>query len=582
MRIFTVSVLFVFFTLTTLAQHWQRASLNDDGSIWVEQIPTPEDFRESKTEISQISGFPVRYKANPNFKNMRNVALQDMNNDSVDDVIFVADNKLVVYTFQGLLWERTLNGSCTYPPSVGDVNGDGFMDIVQITTGLNGAGWVYVYDRNGVLLPGWPINLNNNWLLCAPVLSDLNNNGDLEIIVNERVSPLGHINIFNYDATPFNSNWPVTIDGTPAVTPSVADVDGDGEKDIVVYSTKSKYIFSLDGQPKSGFPQTTAPQQSYSYQSPVIADLDNDGTMEIVGSTHGDLPQFYSMNHDGTSFGSWPHNVPGGNWTYSPPTVVKINNDWKIFMSRPIGQTPEDMFYGWDANGNLLSGFPITKVGGLEGFTAVADITNDNDYELIFGSNLLDSNDLGFIHAYKMDGSSEINGFPLKPKGFTFMNGVCVGDINGNGKTELVALSYSSNFGTQEDSIYINVYEIDVPFNRSDVLWGTYKGNNRRTGFVDDALNEMSDISASLINLNIFPNPVNGHSFSVEWEGGDNNSKILIVDILGRNILESNMEYYDINKKSVTIPCDKLEKGVYNLILINNGYVFGSKNFVVM
>ncbi|MDD4576905.1 MAG: FG-GAP-like repeat-containing protein [Bacteroidales bacterium] len=570
-------IAFLFVEHTLFSQQWEKASLNDNMTIRVEKV-NAAPLSSTKNMVQQLPGFPIAVPANPSFKNMRNLALADMNGDNIDDIIFAVDNTLYVYTYQGLLWSQTIIGTAVYPPSIGDITGDGFSEIVQVTGGSPSNGRIYVFDRFGNILNGWPVNFNNNWIICSPALSDLDGDDKMEIICNERLTN-GKVHILKSDGTEFSANWPVTLDGTPSVTPSIADVDGDGQKDIIAYSTKSRYIFGLDGQPKTGFPLTTAPNQSYSYQSPIAVDFDNDLSMEIVGATHGDFPQYYIMNSDTTSYSAWPKNVPDNNWTYSTPTVVKIDNEWKIFMSRPISDESSDMLYGWDQNGNMLNGFPIVKPGGLEGYISVANITNDPDFELIFGSNLKDEDGFGFIHAYKMDGSGELPNFPLRPKGFTFMNGVCIGNINGNGKTNLVALSYDNYFGESPDSTYINVYELDVNYDKSKVLWGTYKGSNTRTGNYEEIAVTKINNHKTDFNIKLFPNPT---SDNLRLQLPDNISEvssIIITDLTGRLVLK--MESNNIQKENsfITINVKHLQKGYYNLSLyspkskINLGFI---------
>lgn len=570
-------IAFLFVEQTLFSQQWEKASLNDNMTIRVEKV-NAAPLSSTKNMVQQLPGFPIAVPANPSFKNMRNLALADMNGDNIDDIIFAVDNTLYVYTYQGLLWSQTIIGTAVYPPSIGDITGDGFSEIVQVTGGSPSNGRIYVFDRFGNILNGWPVNFNNNCIICSPALSDLDGDDKMEIICNERLTN-GKVHILKSDGTEFSANWPVTLDGTPSVTPSIADVDGDGQKDIIAYSTKSRYIFGLDGQPKTGFPLTTAPNQSYSYQSPIAVDFDNDLSMEIVGATHGDFPQYYIMNSDTTSYSAWPKNVPDNNWTYSTPTVVKIDNEWKIFMSRPISDESSDMLYGWDQNGNMLNGFPIVKPGGLEGYISVANITNDSDFELIFGSNLKDEDGFGFIHAYKMDGSGELPNFPLRPKGFTFMNGVCIGNINGNGKTNLVALSYDNYFGESPDSTYINVYELDVNYDKSKVLWGTYKGSNTRTGNYEEIAVTKINNHKTDFNIKLFPNPT---SDNLRLQLPDNISEvssIIITDLTGRLVLK--MESNNIQKENsfITINVKHLQKGYYNLSLyspkskINLGFI---------
>ena len=570
--------LFLLFIVNINAQQWEKAFLKEDMSVGITKLDMPSVYT-SKSNINQLQGFPIAVPANPSFKNMRNLSLADMNNDGKDDIIFAVDNKLYVYTYQGLLWQQDIIGTAVYPPSIGDVDGDGELDIVQLTGGVPANGRIYVLDKTGNILPGWPVNLNNNWLICAPALSDLDADNKLEIIFNERISPAGNVHILKYDGSSFNSNWPVALDGIPAITPSVGDVDGDGQKDIIAYSTKSRYILGLDGQANSGFPLTTAPNQSYSYQSPVIADFNNDNYKEIVGSTHGDAPQYYIMRYDNTSYPGWPLQVPDDMWTYSPPTVVKINSQWHIFMSRPTANDTLDMLYGWDENGNILNGFPIVKQGGLEGYISVADITNDNDYELIFGSNLKDNNGYGFIHGYKMNGSGQLPDFPLKPKGFTFMNGVSIADINGDGNTELVALSYNLNFGAEPDSSYINVYELNTPYHKNKVLWGTYKGSNTRTGLWEETFTSANDLQVNNTIFKVFPNPAST-TLTIDIKCSvHTNAEFILYNNLGQVVMSKNIK---AETKSFSIAISNFKTGFYNYVFnINNKPIVFDKLVII-
>ena len=560
------------------AQHLHQASL-DTNNIMHSKLVKGSDFLcDTKKSLTQMAGFPIVVAGNASFKNMRGLTLADIDGDGIQDIIFAANSTLYAWSFHGQLWQKTLIGTAIYPAAVADINNDGWNEIVQLTG--NSTGRIYMVDRDGNDITGWPINYSNHWLFCSPVLSDLDNDNLNEIIFCERVGTAGNIRVLRYDGTSFSSNWPVLLDGYPAVTPSIADVDNDGEKEIVAYSTKSKYIFKLDGTAETGFPVTTAPAQSYSYQSPAIADLNADDHCEIIGATHGDSPQFYVMEDDGGDFTGWPKSVPDSSWTYSTPSVVKINGEWNIFLSRPIGADADDMLYGRDINGNMLPGFPIVKPGGLEGFISVADINDDNIFELVFGSNLLDSTDCGFIHAYRTDNGQPIAGFPIRPRGWTFMNGINIGDINGDDKMDLVALSYTNSFGANTDSVYINVYETNSAYSAEKVLWGTYKGNNMRTGFVGDNNTSIQQIDIERVNAIAYPNPAT-ESVTIEWQNPESSDIIInISDITGRQLIENQIGEKPAGKCTYKANLGSLETGFYIISIITPNKTIGRAEII--
>lgn len=460
----------------------RRAFLDEAGIVQAETLTEAiADYLSQKaSNIGQMAGFPKKVPVHPNFKNFRNVTLADLNGDGKQEILIPSMNQLRVFSWTGeLLWTKTLTGTPIYPPSVAVMDGSGTLGIVQVTGGVPNNGRVYYLDVNGNDKAGFPMSFSNHWIICAPVLADVNGNGNREIIVQTRTS--NNLQVIKTDGTLL---WTAPLGGTPAVTPSVADIDNDGIIDIVTATSDGiMHAFSADGSIKNGFP-VPGQNYSFSYQSPLLVDLEGDGQLSIVGAAHGDAPQYYVRNSNGTYREGWPVAVPDNSWTYAPPTVVDRsgNNAFEIFVGRPVGEDVAPMLFGFHPDGSQISNFPIEKAGGLESFVSVADITGDGLHDLLFGSNLMVEGQ-GFIHAYKTDGSGEIEGFPLRPTGFTFMNGPSLGDVNGDGLLDLVAFSYELTF-TPADSAYVNVYELNIPVEEADVLFGTYKGSNDRAGFV--------------------------------------------------------------------------------------------------
>ena len=503
---------FSFLLLQNLAfNQYYQAKVQEDYQIHVEKInKSLTTSRNTPQNTEQIAGFPLGFRADPDNSNFRNVTLADVNQDGVKEILFTASNKLMVFSNQTLLWELTLIGTGIYPPSVADVDNDGDLEIVQVTGGNGKKGRVYLIDHEGAILSGFPKNYNDNWILTTATLSDLDGDQQLEIIFLERNSPGGNIHILTNKGENWSENWPVRLPGTPAVTPSIGDIDNDGQKEIVVASTTILYAFNLDGQLETGWPVDN-PNTKFSFQSPILVDLDGDQDLEIIGATHGIIPEYYVLQHDGTPYKAWPFFVPENKWTFTTPSVVKIEADYQIFMSRPLltGSPNTDMLYSWNEAGDLQTGFPIENEAGLEGIISVADIDNDDKQELIFGSNRLDESGYGFIHAFHTDGSGMVEGFPLRPKGWTFKNGVALGDVNNDGQLNAIALSYTTNFGAKPDSVFINVYDLGTPYQPENILWSTYKGSNSRDGNLSQ--NNITAVSSPIIQeltINILPNPI--------------------------------------------------------------------------
>lgn len=540
-----------------------RAEIDENYNITAHEIPgagLPE-LRDGRFE--QLPGFPKAVPANPTFKNLRNVALADLNGDGIDDILWAANNNLFAYAHDGLLWERTLSAVAIFPPSVGDIDGDGQPEIVQATGGLQVSPRVYAFELDGSDAGGWPVSLNNNWVLSAPALSDLDGDGALEVVVSERDFPTGYVHILKGDGSSFSSAWPVELDGTPAVTPSIGDMDGDGEKDIVIHSINSRYILGLDGQPKPGFPLTTGPGQQHSYQSPLLIRFGNDNPLEIAGASHGDAPEYYIYGADGAYRPGWPVPTPNNGPTYSTPTIVEIDGEPWIFMSRTLGGEPGDMLFAWDAGGNLREGFPINKMDGCEGIISVADIDGDGQFELVFGSTLFVGGGPGFLHAYELDGTA-VDGFPLHPRGLTYLNGAAPADVNGDGMMDLVALSYTLNFGAAPDTVFLNAYNLNVPFSPERVLWSTYKGSNTRDGLLSPPTPSGAHAETGAKGaLSAFPNPAREEVWISFMLKQPQEVSFLLTDALGRQRQPLPARLWPAGLNQVALPLNNLPAGLY-------------------
>jgi len=525
-KIFTV--LFLLSVFLGFSQS-KQAYLDEMGRVKVNDVFSYDSPNKSidNTDFEQLEGWPKKMASNPSFKNFRGVTLADLNDDGIDEILVASNSLLNAYTGNGeIIWSKTLLGTGIYPPSVADLNNDGSLEIVQITGGYPFFGHIHVLDANGNELPNWPVTYGNHWMICSPALVDVNGDGLLEILAAERDQP-GKLHLLNIDATEFNENWPVILDGYPGITPSAGDIDNDGQVDIIMTSTSSVFVFELDGSIKEGWPVEN-PSTKFSYQSPLLVDLDNDNFFEIVGSNHGDAPGYYVFNSDGNYREGWPQSTWGGNWTYCPPTAVsRDGSNYEIFCGQPNGFDINPAVFGFYPNATAVPGFPISKEGGLEGFLSVADINNDGEFELLFGSNMTDPEGFGYVYAYKLDGSGElIEGFPIQPEGFTFMNGVNVGDINGDGNMDLVILSYNQTFSAS-DSTLINVYDLGVPYSPEKVLFGTYKGNNTRNGYMKNE----QPVEEQTIQLNT------GYQFISSFiEPQETDMTIVLEDILNDNL----------------------------------------------
>ncbi len=108
-------------------------------------------------------------------------------------------------------WPLQLDAVPGATPAVGDINGDGDLEICMLS-----AYSIYVLKTDGSLLPGWPLTLSsgNSMSYGSPVLADLDADGHREIVLSvcttEGSFPAGACHIYRDDGTAF-PGWPQSM-----------------------------------------------------------------------------------------------------------------------------------------------------------------------------------------------------------------------------------------------------------------------------------------------------------------------------------------------------------------------------------
>ena len=505
--------------------------------------PVPLQSRVEPAKVSPVPGgddlpimpgWPKQVSSSANFGPARGVALADFDGDGRMEVIMPSTaNQLHVWKYDGTYypgWPRTLSGMGQYAAAVADIDLDGDYEIAVCTRGMTSGGVLAVFREDGTAEAGWPYSgrVGGNFS-DSPTLADVNGDDTLELIAGERNYPTGYLHVLNCHGTEL-SGWPYSLDHVPAMGAAVGDIDSDGSPEIIYASYNSLYALNPDGTLVPGWPQTNPNGGYFSYQSPALADVDSDDTLEIVVAEHRDGSGAYVFRHDGTILSGWPFRF--ARWTYCPPTACDLyrNGELKVLCGQSgiVGGAAQ-VFYAFDAGGTVLPGFPITQPNGdaAEGNTAVADLDEDGDMEAIFSSNIMVDNK-GFMYAVHHDGSAVTN-WPLRPGGFTYQNGATVADVDADDSLDIVVVA--DNGGTTE----VTVYEAGVPFNRAAWEWPTYQFDMQRTGLYQPYQTGVAEASRTGdVRLTVTPNPFR-HRVAFSLPAGAR-ARLVIADASGRSV----------------------------------------------
>ncbi|MBI3996753.1 MAG: S8 family serine peptidase [Candidatus Omnitrophica bacterium] len=459
----------------------------------------------------QRTGWPVLLSAGGIIQAA--AAVEDLDRDGEQDVIIAPDYSTIhkAYRFRpdGRLaegaWPVSLFGGSD-DQALADLDRDGRLDII-----LNSyqGGRLYALKPDGASLPNWPIDIPEGGVQ-GPAVADVDGDGIPEIAANA-YTPFG--GWFNkpgaaaiYLLSPSGQSkpgWPVRF---PTLTWEVAslgflpevigystawlsdgmtigDLDRDGKAELVVATSRDMpgvtregsdesilYAFHSTGTVMNGWPRMIL---GTVYQPPVIADLEGDGSPEVLVHVQG-VPAYPSIRilafrADGRSVEGWPNTISARG---SPPVVGDLDADGDLELVVPqnlwADPTRTRVIGVYDHRGRELASATMPE-SGLAGSPVLGDVDGDGTIEIV--SSNARGNEVWAWHA---DGTS-VAGWPkIAPPDGT-MGRLTLSDLDLDGRADLL--------GSGVWNGRLNAWALEGLTTPSAVEWPTSRFGMARTGF---------------------------------------------------------------------------------------------------
>ena len=434
--------------------------------------------------------------------------------------------------------------------AVGDVTGDSKLEVVAAGN-----------DTLVTVIPvsGAPIRIKvGDRVFAAPVLADLDGDGKKEIIV-------GSVDMKLYawrgDGTPM-PGFPVLVGSeiraavavTDTIRPQIVVLSGDGRL----------FLYNPDGSLASGFPVVLSTSPYYNKAQPLVGDFDRNGKKEIAVVAGGEHDyRFYLVGLDGAV------KFQSREFIRSPftGTLAAADMDGDLYPDVLVASMNDLFAVG--RNGALVTNYPFTQdstyttteLAGNWIITTtvnfqyasspvVADVDGDGVPDVVIGSPQYGL--LGFngrtgkpLEFFPLMATAGISAVPLAV------------DLDGDGKVELAA-------GTDSGTFYV----WKMPGPASGIKWPCAYHDACHTGLILDS--ELppwlprAHTDSLVSKLYVYPNPA-GASVSIRYHVSDADQvRLRLLDMTGEPV---GTEFYGQAVKDAdnetTIDLAKIPPGAY-------------------
>ena len=279
----------------------------------------------------------------------------------------------------------------------------------------------------------------------------------------------------------FGSQQIISINAIGAISVDVADIDNDGDMDVVSASrtdNKIAWYENLDGQGNFGA-ENIITSNAINVRMVRLTDLDGDGDIDVAGGGGSASVGFINWYENIDGQGAFATRIINSNAIslYSIYFAdIDGDGDTDIINASSTGQNPPvENEIGWYENTDGQGTFGIHHIVSplwLTKYAIAIDVDNDNDIDIIASSE--DSNNARIVWYENLNGLGAFSGARLVLDNVGG-NIISAADINGNGNVDICFVNPTGiywlenmdgqgNFGTQE--LITNLDNYAVPFTK--------------------------------------------------------------------------------------------------------------------
>jgi pSer/pThr/pTyr-binding forkhead associated (FHA) protein len=408
------------------------------------------------------------------YDNTSSVAIGDINNDGVNDVVYFNSAGLLC-AWDGRkgtpLWKPVeIYNSGKSSPVLYDMNNDGILDIVVVSD----ASMLFVIDgaTGGIIRREI---LGGNVAELSPVVCDLNGDGLPDVVVCSQEGTVHFVYAPGFDRK--MEKFSVDVDGPVYASPVVIKTKNISPL-VVVCSYNSK-LYVIDGITREkktvDLVEKTGKVHLMS-APPAIGDLNGDGVPEIVVLSN--VPQYVSVIDIAHFDVNWTYFVepipPSGIKHTAPPLITDINGDG---LGDVVIFSANGKVYGLKGKtgypaGELLLKMDVPGGGRLISPPALVNSNQDGMSDIVFGT---ETGNIFVARSFPQRKSMEIIS-TIKASNVPITSSVAIGDVTGDGMVKIV-------YSNVTDAV--QMLNTNIRTFKRKIVWPMYLGSAVRAGSLD-------------------------------------------------------------------------------------------------
>jgi len=378
-------------------------------------------------------------------------SIADLYGDGDLDLFITGDDAL----FFGPSARIYVNRQNQSPPNRAPTFARAFSYDRPLAPGVTLSRTVEAGDLDGDLLsiqapsnPNASVNDAGNGIAEVTFTPGRNQGGDVANVTVEASDPDGAIGSFTalVEVSPVMAAFSTDLTGVQPSSSSIADVDGDGNQDLLIAGNAGTAVspdptatlYLGDGQ--GGFTEAGADLSGVFRPSTSIADVDGDGNPDLLITGSGTAPLYL-----GDGQGGFNEANAGLAGVFSSSTsIADVDGDGNLDLlitGADADFNPTATLYLGDGQGGFSEANADLTGVGLSS-TSIADVDGDGNLDLLITGADADFNPTATL--YLGDGQGGFNEANAGLAG-VFSNSTSIADVDGDGNEDLLIVGFGGN-----------------------------------------------------------------------------------------------------------------------------------------